>query len=217
MTARGRWLTWGGLLLVLLSIWGIAWGDRVLSELVLYTFTDFEGTQWEGTYYPGSQPAGVLILEGFGSDQVTMRSLSRSFAQMGMHVFTFDFSGHGVSPGALGFDNAATDRLARQAIAAQALFAAEAGLAGEQIVVVGHSMGARVALQAAVLDWTLFQLGLGSLSGVVGGLQGVVILLLVLLHGRLLQRLGGSPLLVALLQAIVLYWLILPQGVLFTR
>ena len=143
MTARGRWLTWGGLLLAL------------------------------------------LILEGFGSDQVTMRSLSRSFARMGMHVFTFDFSGHGVSPGALCFDNAATDRLARQAIAAQALFAAEASLAGEQIVV--------------------------------GGLQGVVILVLVLLHGRLLQRLGGSPLLVALLQAIVLYWLILPQGVLFTR
>jgi pimeloyl-ACP methyl ester carboxylesterase len=63
------------------------------------------------SYFPGRQGHGVLLLKGFGSDQVTITSLASQFPQVGWHVFTFDFSGHGRSPGALTFDNAQTDRL----------------------------------------------------------------------------------------------------------
>lgn len=130
----------------------LAVGDRALAGGKPVTFTADAGTIVHGVYYPGSEPAGILLLEGFGSDQVTLRSVAVEFARAGVHVFTFDFSGHGRSPGGLDFDNAATDRLARQVLAAKALFKAEAGLDDGQVVLLGHSMGARVALQAATLD-----------------------------------------------------------------
>ena len=94
----------------------------------------------------------MLLLEGFGSDQVTMTSLAREFAGGGWHVFTFDFSGHGRSGGTLDFDNARTDRLAKQTLAALKEFQRNSGLAPEQIVIAGHSLGARVALQAASMS-----------------------------------------------------------------
>jgi pimeloyl-ACP methyl ester carboxylesterase len=112
-------------------------------------FSDRVGDELRGTYYPGSQPAGILLLTGFGSDQVTMRSAAVEFAQAGVHVFGFDFSGHGRSSGSLGFDNAATDRLAHQLLAALEEFKRLSGLGERQIILMGHSMGARVALQAA--------------------------------------------------------------------
>jgi hypothetical protein len=63
--------------------------------------------------------------------------------------------------------------------------------------------------------WTAFQAALGSISGMVGGVQGLLILALVLAAGDLLERLLPRPWLVALFQALLLYWLVLPQGVLF--
>jgi predicted esterase len=116
------------------------------------TFASPAGDRLAGTYHPGAQPAGVLLLEGFGSDQVTMTALAGEFARSGWHVFTFDFSGHGRSPGALTFDNAQTDRLARQTGAALAEFARLSGLRPEQIFLAGHSLGARVALQSAMIS-----------------------------------------------------------------
>jgi len=115
-------------------------------------FTTPVGEKLVGHLYLGSQPAGILLLEGFGSDQVTMLSAAVEFAQMGASVFTFDFSGHGRSPGGLGFDNAETDRLARQVLAAKEHFTQTANLRDDQIIVLGHSLGARVALQSATLD-----------------------------------------------------------------
>jgi hypothetical protein len=64
--------------------------------------------------------------------------------------------------------------------------------------------------------WTLFQATLGSLSGTVASLQGLVILALVLAGGALVQRLAERPWLSALVESVLLYWLILPQGVLFS-
>ena len=61
---------------------------------------------------------GVIPLEVFGSDQLTMTSLASEFARSGWYVFTIDFSGHRRSPGTLTFDNAQTDRLAYQALSA---------------------------------------------------------------------------------------------------
>ena len=105
-------LTILGLFLALGSILTIAIVDRPLANQQPVAFKASTGDSLVGTYYPGTKPVGVLLLEGFGSDQVTMTSLASEFARDGWHVFLFDFSGHGRSPGTLTFDNAQTDRLA---------------------------------------------------------------------------------------------------------
>jgi predicted esterase len=120
-----------------------------LLEQTPVQFTSAEDIKLLGTIYPGDQPAGIILLEGFGSDQVNMTSLLIEFKQAGFNVFTFDFSGHGRSDGTLGFDNAKTDTQARQLIQAMDEFKNQTGLENSQIVLLGHSLGARVALQAA--------------------------------------------------------------------
>ncbi|MBN2044810.1 MAG: alpha/beta fold hydrolase [Anaerolineales bacterium] len=104
-----------------------------------------------GTYYPGNLERGLLLLEGFGSDQTSLRPIAAEYAGRGYHVLSFDFSGHGRSPGGLDFDNAATDRMAKQVLAADTRLQELSGLASGQIIHLGHSLGARVALQAATM------------------------------------------------------------------
>ena len=91
-------LTFLGLFLALGSIITVAVIDRPLANRQSVTFIASTGDSLVGTYYPGTEPAGVILLEGFGSDQVTMTSLASEFARSGWHVFIFDFSGHGRSP-----------------------------------------------------------------------------------------------------------------------
>jgi pimeloyl-ACP methyl ester carboxylesterase len=147
-----RFLACLSLVVTVLALLAVAIADRPLWNGQCLTVAAPEGERLAATYYPGTRPAGVLLLEGFGSDQVTMRSLAAEFAREGIHVLTFDFSGHGRSPGGLGFDNAQTDVLARQALAARSAFRQRAGLDDAQIILLGHSMGARVALQASILE-----------------------------------------------------------------
>jgi alpha/beta superfamily hydrolase len=94
----------------------------------------------------------VILAEGFGSDQIALRSLVEAFSRSGYHVLTFDFSGHGRSPGGLDYDNAQTDRLARQLLKAKKTLKSRSGLSDRQILLLGHSLGARSALQSAMLD-----------------------------------------------------------------
>jgi hypothetical protein len=56
---------------------------------------------------------------------------------------------------------------------------------------------------------------LGSVSGLIGSVQGLIVLALVLSFGHLLRRINRIHAVNALCQAVLLYWLILPQGVLF--
>lgn len=144
-------LTFLGLCLALGSIITVAILDRPLVNRQPVVFVASTGDPLVGAYYPGTEALGVILLEGFGSDQVTMTSLASEFSRSGWHVFTFDFSGHGRSPGALTFDNAQTDRLAYQALSALQEFKKLSGLGADQIFFVGHSLGARVALQSATL------------------------------------------------------------------
>ena len=141
-----------GTLVAVGSVGAMLSGDSALGRGRTVRFADPAGEHLVGTYVPGTRPGGVILLEGFGSDQVTLRSVASEFAQAGVHVFTFDFSGHGRSPGSLDFDNAATDRLARQTLAAKGAFRLLSGLPDDRIILLGHSMGARVALQAATID-----------------------------------------------------------------
>lgn len=126
--------------------------DRPLSKSQSLEFTDGNQDVLAGTYYQGSQPYGVILLEGFGSDQVTMTSLASEFVRNGWHVLTFDFSGHGRSSGTLTFDNARTDRLANQILSAIPEFRRISGLKDDQVFLLGHSLGARVALQTATIN-----------------------------------------------------------------
>ena len=153
LASRWVWTTIIGVTVFALSVAGIAWGDRPLARAKPTAFTA-DGEILRGTYVIGDRDAGILLLEGFGSDQVTMRSAASTFARAGYHVYTFDFSGHGRSPGGLTFDNAATDRLAHQVLAAQSALESRAGLPTDRILVLGHSMGARVGLQAAAMTDT---------------------------------------------------------------
>lgn len=140
-----------GLLLLLVGLIGLLVLDLPLRNHRSVTLISPDGESISATYYPGSVSKGVLLLEGFGSDQHMVRSLVRDLTASGLHVFTFDYSGHGYSPGALTYDNASTARLAGQVQAAMTEFQNISGLDASQIVWLGHSLGARVALQSAVL------------------------------------------------------------------
>jgi pimeloyl-ACP methyl ester carboxylesterase len=114
-------------------------------------FEDLNGEKLKGIYSPGFKDAGIILLEGFSSDQTALKPIASEFSNIGFHVFTFDFSGQGKSSGALSFDNAATDRLANQTISALAVFKQISGLNESDIIFLGHSMGARVALQTSII------------------------------------------------------------------
>jgi pimeloyl-ACP methyl ester carboxylesterase len=127
-------------------------GDAALAGGQAVQFTASTGDVLAGTYTPGRLPVGILLLEGFYSDQASLTPAASEFAAAGAHVFRFDFSGQGRSPGQFTLDNAATDRLAQQALAAKVEFKRLSGLSDDQIILLGHSLGARAALQAAVLN-----------------------------------------------------------------
>jgi len=141
-----------GIFLTLLASVFLYVGDSALAGSREVVFTDPAGNRIYGTYHPGRLDAGIILFEGFSADQVMMRSAAVEFARGGYHVFTFDFSGQGKSPGSLGFDNAATDRLALQSQAAMQAFMRESDMPAEKILWMGHSLGARVALQTALLN-----------------------------------------------------------------
>ncbi len=140
-----------GVFLMLIALSSIYLNEIFLNDNHKIIFQDRQGSPLSGTYYPGESQAGVLIMEGFSADQVMMRSLVAEYRQSQYHVFTFDYSGQGYSPGSLGFDNAATDRLAFQVQAAMQEFMHLSNLVPTQITWLGHSLGARIALQSAVI------------------------------------------------------------------
>ena len=114
-------------------------------------YTTDSGDAISATYYPGTRSWGVMILEGFGSDQIAMKTMTTEFVRLGYHGFTFDYTGHGRSEGSIGFDNAETDNLALQVIDALDQFTKMSSLEISNIIVVGHSLGARVALQVQTM------------------------------------------------------------------
>jgi len=141
-----------GLIIVLASAIQLMLLESDLPAAEKIRFQESGGDLLVATYYPGRIDAGVILAEGFGSDQIALRSLVEAFSAEGYHVLTFDFSGHGRSPGGLKFNNAETDRLALQILDAREVIMGKADLGSDRILITGHSLGARSALQSAGLS-----------------------------------------------------------------
>jgi len=104
------------------------------------------------TYYPGLIESGVIVLQGFSSDQISIKSIIMEFNLVGFHVFSYDYSGHGRSSGFIDFNNTESDKLALQLQQMKEEFKLVSGLNDSQIVFVGQSYGARIALEEQTFD-----------------------------------------------------------------
>lgn len=101
----------------------------------------------------GALSAPIVLVHGFAQQASTWDKVALSLSRAGVECFTFELAGHGKSarptvgdvPGREAFD------LCFQARALLAFCEAVAHVAGRLPVLVGYSMGGRVALQAACL------------------------------------------------------------------
>jgi pimeloyl-ACP methyl ester carboxylesterase len=140
-------------LIVLVSLTVIQVNDRHIADNQKIIFSvEADSERLKGTYYPGIINSGVVVLEGFGSDQFAVKNVISEFANLGLHVFAFDFSGQGKSKGTLLLDISRTDKLAKQVSAAKNKLIDLSGLDSSEIIFIGHSMGARLALQQTASD-----------------------------------------------------------------
>jgi pimeloyl-ACP methyl ester carboxylesterase len=149
---------WGllcGFMLMAVAIWGLWTGDSALADAQDIAFSTLDDSTWQGTlngtYYPGASAHGVVLAHGFSGSETMMRPLALAFAQAGIHVLTFNFSGHGDSDGGLTLDNAQQDFMAQQVLAATRTLQTRANLLDKNIVLIGHSMGARAILQMTTM------------------------------------------------------------------
>lgn len=123
---------------------------------------DFEGMRFgvkawrasaSGAREGGALSAPIVLVHGFAQQASTWDKVALSLSRTGVECFAFELAGHGKSarstvgdvPGREAFD------LGFQAQALLAFCEAVAHVAGRLPVLVGYSMGGRVALQAARL------------------------------------------------------------------
>jgi esterase len=93
----------------------------------------------------GSGPRGLVLLHGFLGSRRNVSALGRRLADgnPGLSVFAMDLSGHGDSP-------ALPDRADLATLAADVLETVEKVGIPRPLVLVGHSLGGRVALKACL-------------------------------------------------------------------
>ena len=106
-------------------------------------------------YYPNSKSIfsfGVIIFHGFAEDQNTMNGYVYAFLQAGFQVLTVDLVGHGRSTGKFSFDNSTDETQANHVLLIKEEFKKISGFNDSQLVLLGHSFGARAILRAATLD-----------------------------------------------------------------
>lgn len=138
-------------------------GSEVASEVSGETRGfDFEGMRFGVKAWRASAPdareggtlsAPIVLVHGFAQQASTWDKVALSLSRAGVECFAFELAGHGKSarptvgdvPGREAFD------LVFQAQALLAFCEAVAHVAGRLPVLVGYSMGGRVALQAARL------------------------------------------------------------------
>lgn len=111
-----------------------------------------DGTGLHATFYPGESPRGVLIVShGLGEHADCYDTLAREVSAMpGMlDVLTFDYRGHGRSPGKRGVIVSYADFLADLD---GAIAWSERERPGSPIYLLGHSNGGQVVLHVALRD-----------------------------------------------------------------
>lgn len=86
---------------------------------------------------------GVVLCHGMASGHLAMKPSAQKLVRRGIATLTFDFRGHGKSEGFLDGD------LAEDVIAATKFLRCHDKVNPECVAIVGHSMGAMAAIQAA--------------------------------------------------------------------
>ena len=139
-------------------------GGEVASEVSGETRGfDFEGMRFDvkawrasasGAREGGSPAVPIVLVHGFAQQASTWDDAARLLANAGVECFGFELAGHGVSACSAGGDPAERPDFFDLCFQARALLAfcrVVARDAGVAPVLVGYSMGGRVALQAACL------------------------------------------------------------------
>ncbi len=118
-----------------------------------------DGTVREGWLYPGRRGAPVIVLaHGYESHRAELLPLAAGLQENRYHVFLFDFSGHGNSPGrtSLGFKET------KELLAVIEALAQQPDLDHERFGVWGTNLGAYAALSAAAQEPRIRALAVGS-------------------------------------------------------
>lgn len=114
------------------------------------------------TQLPGGQPTGpaVLLVHGFASTgQQDYEALAAALTAAGRATYLVDLPGHGSSPGPGAASDATTSAVAR------ALADVIDGIPGDEVDVVGYSLGARLAWELpAASNTPVRRLVLGGIS-----------------------------------------------------
>jgi fermentation-respiration switch protein FrsA (DUF1100 family) len=109
------------------------------------TFSTADGVQLHGWYIPQQQSQQVLLFFHGNAGNISHRRDSiELFHRMGLSVFIFDYRGYGKSRG-----TPDEPGLYQDAAAAWRYLTEERGIAGEQILIFGRSLGGAVAARLA--------------------------------------------------------------------
>lgn len=114
------------------------------------TLRSADGTELAAHFYPGNDPRGVLVIShGLGEHSGCYVGFAKALASTPelVDVFTFDYRGHGHSPGKRGVVRNYADFVADLEAA---IDRASSHHPGAPIYVLGHSNGGQVALHAAL-------------------------------------------------------------------
>jgi dienelactone hydrolase len=98
------------------------------------------------------RPPAVALGHGIALDQNATSVLARALTQAGYAVLTFDFRGHGANRNPFGRTRGLKDSLAADFRTAVDFLRTSSDVDGHRISVMGHSMGARAALDYASFD-----------------------------------------------------------------
>jgi pimeloyl-ACP methyl ester carboxylesterase len=123
-------------------------------------FAADDGLVLHGRFF-GTGSTGVILTHMLGSDQGEWEEFAETLAARGFAAFTFDYRGHGRSPGARDVSLAASDLRA-------ALRTLKTQLRSQQIFVVGASMGGTAALKVAASENVLGVVSISSPSSISG-------------------------------------------------
>jgi dienelactone hydrolase len=137
---------------------GPAHGDLLLAGGVpatLYLPPPARGTDFAAFLDPPpreERPPALVLMHGFAGDRLSLSSLARRLAASGYAVLAIDARGHGENRNPLRRGPVRSDVFAEDFAAAIDHLRLSPFVDGERLAVMGHSMGARAALDFATRD-----------------------------------------------------------------